>query len=426
MGTSNVIAWLMRGQPARAGARERLLVGAALGLLAVHTLLDTVIAPERGTGAGDHLAAMLVPLALVAGIAALYPRLPTGGRAVIAAAIGALALVGAALAIADARSTFDRASDWTGFLLAPVGIALVAFGAMLAWRTRKPGGRRVLRRAALGLGVVAGVYWLLVPIAMGLLATHRPRAEAMPTPSGYRAVSLQTSDGLRLAAWYAPSRNGAAVISFPTRAGKLDHAAMLRDHGYGVLLVDMRGYDGSEGRPNAFGWGATRDIDAAVTWLAHRRDVRDGRIGGIGFSVGGEQMLEAAAANHALRAVVSDGAGERSVRETWLRGARAALALPEAAMQTVAVSALSGTAPPPSLEGVARRISPSAVFFVYAGRGGGGEDLNATFYRAAREPKAIWRVAEATHTGGLAAEPVAYERRVVGFFDRYLTGGSTR
>src|SRR5262249_10143537 len=161
-----------------------------------------------------------------------------------------------------------------------------------------------------------------------------PRAEAGPLPRGYERVSLRTSDGLRLAAWYAPSRNGAAVISFPTRSGKLEHAAMLRRHGYGVLLVDMRGYDGSQGSPNAFGWGATKDIDAAVTWLSGRPDVRDGRIGGIGFSVGGEQMLQAAAGDHRLRAVVSDGAGERSVRETWLRGVRAFLALPEAAVQT--------------------------------------------------------------------------------------------
>ena len=53
--------------------------------------------------------------------------------------------------------------------------------------------------------------------------------------------------------------------------------------------------------------------------------MQGGRIGGIGFSVGGEQLLEAAARNHRLRAVVADGAGERSLREVWLRGAAAAL-----------------------------------------------------------------------------------------------------
>ena len=90
---------------------------------------------------------------------------------------------------------------------------------------------------------------------------------------------------------------------------------MLVRHGYGVLLLDARGYDGSQGDPNVFGWDDAKDIDAAVAWLRHQPDVRGGRIGGIGFSVGGEMMLQAAASNTRLRAVVSEGAGFRSVRE---------------------------------------------------------------------------------------------------------------
>jgi hypothetical protein len=35
-----------------------------------------------------------------------------------------------------------------------------------------------------------------------------------------------------------------------------------------VLLLDARGYDGSEGDPNVFGWGAAKDIDAAPPSLA--------------------------------------------------------------------------------------------------------------------------------------------------------------
>ena len=105
------------------------------------------------------------------------------------------------------------------------------------------------------------------------------------------------------------------MISYPTRKGKLPQARMLARNGYGVLLLDARGYDGSQGDPNLFGWDDAKDIDAAVAWLRRQPDVSDGRIGGIGFSVGGEMMLQAAAANSGLRAVVSDGAGFRSVRE---------------------------------------------------------------------------------------------------------------
>jgi predicted acyl esterase len=134
-------------------------------------------------------------------------------------------------------------------------------------------------------------------------------------------VTLRTSDGLQLAGWYVRSRNGAAVISYPTRGGKLPQARMLVRHDYGVLLLDARGYDGSQGDPNMFGWNDAKDIDAAVAWLQKQPDVRNARIGGIGFSVGGEMMLQAAATNSNLHAVVSEGAGVRSAREDLLRGA---------------------------------------------------------------------------------------------------------
>ncbi len=113
---------------------------------------------------------------------------------------------------------------------------------------------------------------------------------------------------------------------------------MLVRHGYGVLALDMRGYEASEGDPNAFGWGSAADVDAAVAWLARRPEVRRGAIGGLGLSVGGEVMIEAAARNPRLRAVVSDGAGERSVRETLVRGPRAIAAVPSQAVLTAALT----------------------------------------------------------------------------------------
>ena len=75
-------------------------------------------------------------------------------------------------------------------------------------------------------------------------------------------------------------------------------------HGYGVLLLDMRGQGESEGDPNAFGWESSKDLDAAIAFLTRRPDIEDGRIGGLGLSVGGELMIETAASNPALGAVV--------------------------------------------------------------------------------------------------------------------------
>ncbi|HET8953350.1 MAG TPA: CocE/NonD family hydrolase, partial [Solirubrobacteraceae bacterium] len=169
-----------------------------------------------------------------------------------------------------------------------------------------------------------------------------------------------------------------------------------------------------------FGWSDAKDIDAAVAWLQRQPDVRGGRIGGIGFSVGGEMMLQAAASDTRLRAVVSEGAGARSVREEALYGARAILALPEQAVQTASLAVLSGTPPPPSLDDLVPRIAPRDVLLVAAPRSGKGEELNENYRRGAGPHATLWEIPEAPHVGGLQARPREYEQRVVGFFDRAL------
>jgi len=147
---------------------------------------------------------------------------------------------------------------------------------------------------------------------------------------------------------------------------------------------------------------------------------RDDRIGGMGFSVGGEMMLQAAASNTGLRAVVSEGAGVRSVREDLLRGPRGWLALPESAVQSAALTVMSGTPPPPALDEVVGQIGPRPLFLIYAAHGGGGEELNPDYFEAASEPKTVWRVDEAEHVGGFDARPRQYAERVIGFFDQAL------
>ena len=57
---------------------------------------------------------------------------------------------------------------------------------------------------------------------------------------------------------------------------------------------------------------------------------------------------------------------------------------------------------------------------IYAEHGTGGENLNRSYFRAANEPKHLWRVVGSGHTGGYQTAPHAYERRVLGFFDRAL------
>jgi uncharacterized protein len=232
---------------------------------------------------------------------------------------------------------------------------------------------------------------------------------------------------LRLAAWYVPSRNGAAVIAFPGRKGPVRHARMLARHGYGVLLLDRRGEGESEGDFNARGWGGEPDLRAAVAYLRERPDVRGDRIGGLGLSVGGELLLQTAAHDPALRAVVSEGAGLRSVAEQkHMPGAppEPIRWIAPITIETAAGGVLSNHLPPRDLADLMPRIAPRPVLLIRGIQGNGDESLNRVYRDAGGPTAALWEIERAGHTAGISAIPDVYERRVIGFFDRALLGGS--
>ena len=238
----------------------------------------------------------------------------------------------------------------------------------------------------------------------------------------YEDVTFKTGDGLELEGWYIPSRNGAAVISFPGRNGPQRQARMLARHGYGVLLFDRRGEGRSDGQPNAFGWGGDEDIKAAVRYLQTRADVDPGRIGGIGLSVGGELMLEAAAETTDLRAVVSDGAGARTMREELdtegLSPVDKVLGTVGYALKDATMTIAANRLPPKHLKELVPRIAPRPLLLIADPESANGEKLNRLYFKAAREPKALWEIPGAGHVNGVASRPAEYERRVVAFFDR--------
>ena len=405
-----------------------LVARVAIGLVALHVADDNFLQPQPGTSAGDHLVSGLVPLSVLALAGWAYPRLRAGLRATIALALGGFGIVAGIEAVYYTTKDGPSGDDFTGFLSLLAGVALLAVGALTLWRTRRRDGsrrRRYLRRFLVALGAVVVVYVVLVPFYAAYVFTHVARGFVPEADLGvpHENVSFTTSDGLELEGWYIPSKNRAAVIAFPGRKGPQRQARMLARHGYGVLLFDRRGEGASEGDPNTFGWKGDRDLRAAVAFLQSRPDVDPDRIGGIGLSVGGEMMLEAAAEPDALRAVVSEGAGVRSIRESVaMTDTRKRIegSLVHAVV-TPAVALFSNSRPPPSLDDLVGRIAPRPVFLIYATPGQGGEaELTKVFYDAAREPKTIWRVPGAGHTGGIEARPEEYERRVIAFFDDAL------
>ena len=221
----------------------------------------------------------------------------------------------------------------------------------------------------------------------------RQTVPAAELGAAYEDVSFRTSDGLELQGWYVPSKNGAAVIAFPGRSGPRAHTRMLVRHGYGVLLFDRRGEGESEGDSNLLGWGGDKDILGAIEFLQRRDDVDPGRIGGLGLSVGGELMLQAAGETDELAAVVSEGAGTRMYSEQFeeYHGWQKLMIAPQAAVLSAGTALFSSTAPPPNLTDVAPKIE-QPLFVIWAPNGGNIEHMSKEYYALAQGPKQIWEM----------------------------------
>jgi uncharacterized protein len=416
--------------PRRPGGRvETVVFRLAMGAAALWVVDDAFWHREPGTAMGDHLASGVVPVVLAALVAVAYPRLRVGARGAAAIAAGPVMIV-AGIVDGLRHVAVDQLAgdDVTAMLAGAMGVVLVGLGALDLWRSRRLDERplrRYARRTLLAaMATLAGVF-VVMPVAFAIVVNHKARAPVVRVALGRPNVdvSLKTSDGLRLAGWYVPSRNGAAVIAFPGRSGPVPHARMLVRHGYGVLLLDRRGEGASQGDYNARGWGGEADLRAAIAYLRKRPDVHDGRIGGLGLSVGGEMLLQTAARDPGLRSVVSEGAGLRSAAEQkhmpdtppeplrWIA---------PITMETVAGVVLSDHLPPTDLVDLMPKIAPRPVLLIRGMKGNGDESLNRA-YRAAGGPTTqLWEIADAGHTGGLSAVPADYERRVIRFFDRSL------
>ena len=396
----------------------------ALGAVSLHVVDDNFLQPNAGTSAADHFVSGLVPLAFLVLAGFFYPRLRAGARATIALLGGFFGILAGTEAAHYTREVGPSGDDYTGLLSILAGLLLLGLGGFTLWRSRRTDDRlwwRYLRRLLLLAGVFIAAIAVLIPFAISYIVTHAARAEVPTAELGapYQDVEFTTADGLRLRGWYIRSRNGAAVISFPGRASSQKRAKLLARHGYGVLLFDRRGEGESEGDPNLFGWQGERDIHAAVAFLQRQPDVDPARIGGIGLSVGGEMMIEAAAESTALKAIVSEGASSRSVRDEIANGSGWQELIGNS-VATTGTAVFTNNLPPRPLKSLVPQIS-GATFFVYGERGQPAEEpANRAFYEAAREPRQIWEVPGSGHIGGTEAQPAEYERRIVEFFDRRL------
>jgi uncharacterized protein len=365
-------------------------------------------------------------------IARSAPGRRLGWPATMAGGMMALA-VGAGLGPRHMDKEGASATALLGVVLLAAGVAVAAWAAFHILRDA----RRRWWPLIGALLLVAG-YVTLWTLGQAVAASYAPRTELgerTPTDVGlaYRDVTFPSSDGVMLAGWYLPSRNGAAVGLMhgagSTRSSVLDHAEAIARHGYGVLLFDARGHGESAGRGMDFGWHGEADAAGAVDFLTQQAGVSAKQIGLVGLSMGGEQAIGAAGVDERVAAVVAEGATNRVAADKEylaVYGVRGELQQWLDRLTYATTDLLSDAPRPPALRHsvalASQRTDPAAFLLITAGRVP-DEGHAADYIRGpSRTAVRVWTVPGAGHTQGLEAAPAEWEERVSGFLDQHLEG----
>ncbi len=296
----------------------------------------------------------------------------------------------------------------------------------------------------------AVLIWLAVQVALTYVALNllaaayfgRPRrdfAEALNPGTyswrsalAYQDVQFPARDGdATIAAWYIPAEGAARAIVLvhgkdSSRTSEffgrfIELAAGLRERGFAVLMIDLRGHGRSSDSFAGFGLNERRDVLGAVDWL-RTRGFAPAQVGLLGVSMGGAAALGAMAEDADIGALVTDSAFSDVVdaaRTIWTRLTRTPGQLIYPGLWLAcSVSGVDFWSARPIDD--LRRIGARPVLLIQ-----GADDLlvpvaQARALHAANPTSQYWEVADADHGGAFRAQPAAYVERVTAFFDAAL------
>jgi pimeloyl-ACP methyl ester carboxylesterase len=265
-------------------------------------------------------------------------------------------------------------------------------------------------------------------------------------PQGAEEVSLVTADGLTLRGCYlkAPQpRKGVILFGLEfgsSRWGCLPYVEFLRDAGYDIFAIEMRGQGDSPAQDGyePLQWVTefeVEDFQTAVEHLKRRPDSNPLGIGFFGLSKGGSAGLCVGAQDPWLRCFVTDGAfAHLSVmvpymkqwiyiysRMPWLvrfipdwyyvYAARTAVRMVERQRRTRY----------PELEASLHQLAPRPWLMIH-----GGKDnyikphMARALFARARQPKEFWLVEKAKHNQALQVANGEYRSRILAFFEEHL------
>jgi fermentation-respiration switch protein FrsA (DUF1100 family) len=264
-------------------------------------------------------------------------------------------------------------------------------------------------------------------------AIHPPAQHYATTLAEYpdlhpSEIRFQSRTRVMIAATFFPGvRHAVIVLSHgygDNQAQMLPYAGFLHRAGYSVLTYDMRNRGRSGGEAVTLGALESLDLISAVDYLTTRADVDRGRIGALGISLGGSTTLLAAANDPRIKAIVDDSgfSDAPGAIESSFEHFVGLPAFPFAPITT----AIAGWRVGINVKrirpvDVVARIAPRPLLIIHCM----GDRVvppvhSERNFKAAGEPKSIWRIPTGGHIDGHTVARQEYERRVIEFFDQGL------
>ncbi len=248
-----------------------------------------------------------------------------------------------------------------------------------------------------------------------------------PAPRDLNAldVRIPSTSGTTLAGWFVPgdpSRGGVLLLHgiHADRWALVSRARFLHNQGYSILMIDFQAHGESPGKHITFGYLESRDVEAAAVELGRRLPGEP--LGVIGMSMGGAAVL---LSHHPtpFKAVVLESvyptfesAVKRRVAEYL--GPLSSLVAPLLLVQLHPRLGIR----PEDLRPIEHIADLGAPVFIISG----STDLHPTpdesqaLFQRAEDPMEYWEVPGVGHDDLYAAVSGEYERRVGGFFERFL------
>ena len=265
-------------------------------------------------------------------------------------------------------------------------------------------------------------FFVGLPLAFSQVMVGAIRRPTSPAPSGYEEIAVR-SDGLRLRGWLArgESDRAAAVVVHgvgDSLESYLQVAGKLRGRGHAVLLIDLRGHGGSEGKYTTLGGRERDDVRAAMEHL-RGAGLADSGLLLMGYSMGAVSVLRAAVGQADVRAVVAEAPFD-SYRANVARHAKLLYKLPRwFPLIPISIAAAEWRAgfEADEIDSVAAARDLNAPLLLVADGADSRmpEAVIRRVYDAHRGPKRLWVAAGAPHVGAILLSD--YWDNVFGFLE---------